>query len=129
MPSTSSRRSAFTELTTRPTLPESISGNSTAATTRPGAGPGAGSRHVVALDGLRGIAALGVVLYHSELGARFGLFTQGWMAVDFFLCLGGYVIGLAYDKRIVAGMAFGDFARARLIRLYAMVFVGGVLAY
>ena len=120
MPSTSSRRSAFTDLTTRPTLPESVSGNSTAATTRPGAGPGAGSRHV---------AALGVVLYHSELGARFGVFTQGWMAVDFFLCLGGYVIGLAYDKRIVAGMAFGDFARARLIRLYAMVFVGGVLAY
>ena len=92
------------------------------------AAPAASSRHVVALDGLRGIAALGVVLYHSELGARFGVFTQGWLAVDFFLCLSGYVIGLAYDKRIVAGMAFGTFAQARVIRLYPMVFVGGVLA-
>ena len=100
----------------------------TEGVTESSAAPNAGGRHIVALDGLRGIAAIGVVLYHSELGSRFGVFTQGWLAVDFFLCLSGYVIGLAYDKRIVAGMAFCDFARARVIRLYPMVFVGGLLA-
>ena len=103
-------------------MPDSVSASSTFS------GPNAGSGHVVALDGLRGIAAIGVLLYHSELGSRFGVFTQGWLAVDFFLCLSGYVIGLAYDKRIVAGMAFGTFAKARLIRLYPMVFVGGLVA-
>lgn len=83
--------------------------------------------HVVALDGLRGVAAIAVMLEHSRLGERVALFSHGWLAVDFFLCLSGYVIGLAYDKRFAAGMTFGDFALARARRLYPMVWLGGLV--
>ncbi|GAC1612769.1 MAG: acyltransferase [Novosphingobium sp.] len=83
--------------------------------------------HVLALDGLRGIAAVAVVLYHSRLGDRLGVFTHGWLAVDFFLCLSGYVIGLAYDKRMARGMTASTFAKVRVLRLYPMVLIGGII--
>jgi peptidoglycan/LPS O-acetylase OafA/YrhL len=83
--------------------------------------------HIRALDGLRGIAAVAVVLYHSRLGDRLGVFTHGWLAVDFFLCLSGYVIGLAYDKRMAAGMSASAFAKVRVLRLYPMVLIGGLI--
>ena len=55
------------------------------------------------LDGLRGVAALCVVLYHmvecypSEIVGAF--MTHGYMAVDFFFALSGFVIAYAYDDR------------------------------
>ncbi len=85
------------------------------------------ANHVLALDGLRGIAAVAVVLYHSRLGDRLGVFTHGWLAVDFFLCLSGYVIGLAYDKRMASGMTASAFAKVRVLRLYPMVLIGGTI--
>jgi len=61
-------------------------------------------RHFAALDGLRGVAALAVVLFHfmeMVIGNYSKLFIgHGWLAVDFFFCLSGFVIGYAYDDRI-----------------------------
>lgn len=86
--------------------------------------------HYESLDGLRGIAAICVVIFHffefifpslndNPLG-------HGFLAVDFFFCLSGFVIGYAYDARINK-MGIGKFLRNRLIRLHPMVIFGSVL--
>ena len=55
-------------------------------------------RHFEILDGLRGIAALAVVIFHfmewvfTDFNKNF--IGHGFLAVDFFFCLSGFVIGL-----------------------------------
>ena len=55
------------------------------------------------LDGLRGIAAVLVVVYHLFETYYHGGCSQpvnhGYLAVDFFFVLSGFVIGYAYDDR------------------------------
>ena len=75
----------------------------------------------VSLDGLRGIAAIAVMLFHVSLGYMPG----GSLAVDFFFCLSGFVIALAFGKRFANGLSFRAFAKARFARLYPMMFIGG----
>ncbi len=82
--------------------------------------------HYHILDGLRGIAALIVIVYHV-----FELFPEtpvphGYLAVDFFFILSGFVIGYAYDDRWDK-MSVGGFFKRRLIRLHPMVVFGAVL--
>jgi peptidoglycan/LPS O-acetylase OafA/YrhL len=87
-------------------------------------------RHFAALDGLRGVAALVVVIFHFmemviwDYGKLF--IGHGWLAVDFFFCLSGFVIGYAYDDR-VREMGIWAFFKVRLIRLHPMVVFGSVL--
>jgi len=87
-------------------------------------------QHFEILDGLRGVAALAVVLFHfmewvfPDPGKNF--IGHGFLAVDFFFCLSGFVIGYAYDNRI-ARMGLRKFFRLRLIRLHPLVVVGSVL--
>ena len=82
------------------------------------------------LDGLRGVAALCVVIFHFAemvVGDYSKLWIgHGWLAVDFFFCLSGFVIGYAYDDR-VAAMGLVTFFKARLIRLHPMVVFGSVM--
>jgi peptidoglycan/LPS O-acetylase OafA/YrhL len=86
--------------------------------------------HFVVLDGLRGVAALCVVIFHfSEmviLDYSKLWIGHGYLAVDFFFCLSGFVLGYAYDDRM-ATMGLGNFLKARLIRLHPMVIFGSVL--
>ncbi len=91
-------------------------------------------RHQYAnLDALRGVAAFAVLLYHTQ--SWFGssaLFGHGYMAVDFFFVLSGFVIVHAYEERLTRAGSFPSFVRDRAIRLYPMVFAGaavGTLAY
>ena len=51
---------------------------------------------------------------------------HGFLAVDFFFCLSGFVLGYAYDDRI-ARLGLGSFLKARLIRLHPLVIFGAVL--
>lgn len=87
-------------------------------------------RHFKALDGLRGIAALSVVTFHFMEMAIYNyskLFIgHGFLAVDFFFCLSGFVIGYAYDDRLAA-MGIKEFLKSRLIRLHPLVVLGSVL--
>jgi peptidoglycan/LPS O-acetylase OafA/YrhL len=87
-------------------------------------------RHFKALDGLRGIAALSVVTFHFMEMAIYDyskLFIgHGFLAVDFFFCLSGFVIGYAYDDR-VGTMGVWEFLKSRLIRLHPLVILGSVL--
>src|SRR3954466_7485531 len=94
------------------------------------AAPPPAREHFPALDGLRGVAALAVVVFHF-MEMVIGNYSQlvighGWLAVDFFFCLSGFVIGYAYDDRI-GSMGLLKFARVRLIRLHASVVFGSVL--
>ena len=50
----------------------------------------------------------------------------GFLAVDFFFCLSGFVIGYAYDDRL-GSMGLLAFFKARLIRLHPLVVLGSVL--
>lgn len=83
--------------------------------------------HYQILDGLRGVAALIVVTFHIfEAHATSHLnqiINHGYLAVDFFFLLSGYVISYAYDDRWHK-MTIGNFFRRRLERLQPMVIMG-----
>ena len=84
--------------------------------------------HYEILDGLRGVAAAMVVAFHL-LEAHSGgnhlnqIINHGYLAVDFFFMLSGFVIGYAYDDRWNR-MSTGTFFKRRLIRLQPMVIMG-----
>lgn len=83
--------------------------------------------HFVILDGLRGVAALMVLVFHVFDVCSSNLIPHGYLAVDLFFVLSGFVIGYAYDDRWQQGLGVGRFFRRRLIRLHPMVLVGGLL--
>ena len=87
--------------------------------------------HYELLDGLRGVAALLVICYHIFEGfATSPLdqhFNHGYMAVDFFFILSGFVIGYAYDDRWKTTLTLKGFFKRRLIRLHPMVIMGALL--
>lgn len=86
--------------------------------------------HFEILDGLRGLAAVVVVIFHfmeiviTDFSNNF--ISHGYLAVDFFFCLSGFVIAYAYDSRI-AGIGLKTFIKLRLIRLQPLVIIGSVL--
>lgn len=94
--------------------------------------------HYELLDGLRGVAAILVLIYHIFEGFAFaestngegsGLITtlnHGHIAVDFFFILSGFVISYAYDDRW-GKMSLGGFFKRRLIRLHPMLIMGAVV--
>ena len=82
------------------------------------------------LDGLRGVAALMVVVFHCfETYVpvfKTQIVNHGYLAVDFFFVLSGFVIGYAYDDRWDKMTTWGFFKR-RLTRLHPMVIAGMVV--
>ena len=78
------------------------------------------------LDGLRGVAALIVVAYHIFDSDPVNSVNHGYLAVDFFFMLSGYVMGYAYDDRWDT-MSIGSFFKRRLVRLHPMVIVGSII--
>lgn len=82
------------------------------------------------LDGLRGVAAVIVVAFHLFETYSGGHITQiinhGYLAVDFFFVLSGFVIGYAYDDRW-GKMSTWDFFKRRLVRLHPMVIMGTII--
>lgn len=87
--------------------------------------------HYELLDGLRGVAALVVIWYHIFEGFCTSPFDQtfnhGYLAVDFFFILSGFVVGYAYDDRWKTTLTTGNFIRRRLVRLHPMVVLGALL--
>jgi peptidoglycan/LPS O-acetylase OafA/YrhL len=97
-------------------------------TSQSGAAHGAKSHRFHLLDGLRGFAAILVVLYHlPPYLQRWFACPNAFLAVDFFFCLSGFIIAYSYENRILRGMSFGDFCLSRLIRLYPLYFLGSLL--
>lgn len=90
--------------------------------------------HYELLDGLRGVAALLVIWYHVFEGFAFaggGLIksiNHGYLAVDFFFMLSGFVIAYAYDGRwSKKSFTLKNFFKRRLIRLHPMVVMGATI--
>jgi len=87
-------------------------------------------QHFEILDGLRGIAALAIVMFHfmewvyADYSKDF--IGHGFLAVDFFFCLSGFVIAYAYDDRMEK-MGLVEFFKSRIIRLHPLVISGSVL--
>lgn len=83
------------------------------------------------LDGLRGVAAVIVVMFHLletySKGVPYQLLNHGYLAVDFFFVLSGFVVGYAYDSRWNKGMTFGSFCKRRIIRLQPMLILGTIV--
>ena len=87
--------------------------------------------HYVVLDGLRGVASLMVVAFHlfepfSQGDATKQIINHGYLAVDFFFMLSGFVIAYAYDERW-SRMTQWEFYKRRLIRLQPMVIMGSLI--
>lgn len=84
--------------------------------------------HYQVLDGLRGVAALTVIGFHlfeifSNGDHSKQIINHGYLAVDFFFVLSGFVIGHAYDDRW-GRMTLSGFFKRRLIRLHPMILMG-----
>ncbi len=89
----------------------------------PPTGPAAGRGG--ALDALRFVASLLIVLYHfgSEapvsLDSLHPVFARGYLATDFFLILSGFVLGRAYGAQVLAGkISLLGFLKKRLARIW-----------
>ncbi|CAC9975795.1 acyltransferase family protein [Flavobacterium panici] len=88
-------------------------------------------KHYEILDGLRGVAAILVVIFHIfetfSGGNRFiQIINHGYLAVDFFFLLSGFVVAYAYDDRW-GKMTQWEFYKRRLIRLQPMVIMGMII--
>ena len=96
------------------------------------------------LDGLRGVAAMLVVAFHLfetySAGVPYQIINHGYLAVDFFFVLSGFVVGYAYDDRWgtpQSGTAspkgeggrltLWSFCKRRLIRLHPMLVMGTLI--
>lgn len=80
-------------------------------------------RKYVALDAIRGVAAIAVVFFHGV--SLFGDFMpRGYLAVDLFFVLSGFVIAHAYEARLAGGLSTREFLEARLIRFWPLYALG-----
>ncbi len=76
-----------------------------------------------ALESLRGIAALGVTLFHVQWSHSLkdsGLALNSWLFVDLFFVLSGFVIAHTYQAGLQTPEAAGRFAMRRFFRLYPL---------
>ena len=83
------------------------------------------------LDLLRGFAAIAVCLYHTSFMLTPGhkVLPGGFLCVDLFFLLSGFVIARTYDHRIEGGMTFGAFCVQRLARLYPLFLITTLVGF
>jgi peptidoglycan/LPS O-acetylase OafA/YrhL len=85
--------------------------------------PVATAHKFAALDGIRGLAAIFVMMRHTSSMWGFQL-VHSHLAVDVFFLLSGFVIANSYEAKLADGrLSVGAFARVRLIRFYPMYLV------
>ena len=87
--------------------------------------------HYPILDGLRGVASVVVIIFHVFETFTGGnkyvqIINHGYLAVDFFFLLSGFVVSYAYDDRWNK-MTQWDFYKRRLVRLQPMVIMGSLI--
>jgi peptidoglycan/LPS O-acetylase OafA/YrhL len=80
--------------------------------------------HFVGLDGMRGLAAICVVIFHWFAAHQLQWFGTSVLAVDFFFVLSGFVIAYSYSTKLNEGLKLATFMLLRVIRLYPMILLG-----
>jgi peptidoglycan/LPS O-acetylase OafA/YrhL len=85
-----------------------------------------GGHHVAALDGIRGLAILSVMLFHFSGGADYSFYLHvchlGWMGVDLFFVLSGFLItGILIDAKESRGY-FKNFYARRILRIFPVCY-------
>jgi peptidoglycan/LPS O-acetylase OafA/YrhL len=77
---------------------------------------------IPSLTGLRGIAAILVVMFHVALGTRLHLFSAGYLGVDAFFILSGFVLAHVYADKFIDWRpgAYISFLKARIARIYPL---------
>ena len=94
----------------------------------PAAAP-AHSPRMFQLDGLRGIAAFMIVFYHLDIVYGIGgPFQRGYLFVDLFFLLSGFVLAVSTEKKLLSGIGAVEFTWARFKRLWPLVAVGAGVA-
>jgi peptidoglycan/LPS O-acetylase OafA/YrhL len=90
----------------------------------------------LALDALRGVAAFAVLFYHLRNlynpegpTQATSWFASGYLAVDLFFLLSGFVIAHAYGDRLGTALSFKGFMVARLIRLQPVIAIATLLGF
>ena len=76
------------------------------------------------LDALRGVAAIAVMAFHYRRGLGRNSFPEGYLAVDFFFMLSGFVLAYAYQPKLDAGWPTVSFLKVRVARLYPLYLLG-----
>lgn len=79
------------------------------------------------LDALRTIAAIGVLLYHVPELFGFWLFQRGYLFVDLFFLISGFVLTLSAEPKMQDGAATFAFMTSRVRRLWPMMALGTVV--
>jgi peptidoglycan/LPS O-acetylase OafA/YrhL len=86
------------------------------------------AERLLTLDALRGVAATAVLLLHiGFLSGERWLAPLGFLAVDLFFMISGFVIGFAFEPKLLAGMKRRRFMALRIARLYPMLLMGLLL--
>jgi peptidoglycan/LPS O-acetylase OafA/YrhL len=83
---------------------------------------------IQSLEGLRGIAALIVALYHLKIGTEYvSVLRNGYLFVDLFFVLSGFVICAAYASKMNTLQDFKPFVIRRFGRLFPLLVFSTIL--
>src|ERR1700730_11351644 len=86
------------------------------------------AKRFLGLDGLRGVCALTVLFYHcADFFHKGPIFLHGYLAVDMFFILSGFVISLTYEERLKGGAPARDFLLNRARSLFPTYWIGAIL--
>jgi peptidoglycan/LPS O-acetylase OafA/YrhL len=92
------------------------------------------ARNIRALTGVRGVAAVMIMVYHFDNIQQFDgghvthfVIPHGYMLVDLFFMLSGYVIALIYRDTLYQKGGFATFMLKRVARLYPAYLAVGIL--
>jgi peptidoglycan/LPS O-acetylase OafA/YrhL len=85
------------------------------------------SERLIVLDGLRGMASIAVLIAHMNLITGRLNQPHGYLVVDFFFILSGFVMAKAYGPRLRAGLGVRKLLLMRIVRLYPLAAAGVLL--
>jgi peptidoglycan/LPS O-acetylase OafA/YrhL len=72
------------------------------------------------LTGIRGVGAVWVVLFHAQNKLHLPVAGVGYLGVDMFFLLSGFVLSLAHRDLVWSWASYRDFLRARIARIFPL---------